>query len=84
MIIKNNFIVFGENMDFNCIITDKEINQKDEMISNYKEGLNLLEAQDYFAASKKFLEAEILFPPTEFSSVKLNCESPEVLVPRET
>ena len=28
-IIKNNFIVFGENMDFNCIITDKEINQKD-------------------------------------------------------
>ena len=28
-IIKNNFIVFGENMDFNCIITDKDINQID-------------------------------------------------------
>ena len=28
-IINNNFIVFGENMDFNCIITDKDINQTD-------------------------------------------------------
>ena len=46
----------------------KEINQKDEMISNYKEGLNLLEAQDYFAASKKFLEAEILFPQSKWAS----------------
>ena len=45
----------------------KEINQKDEMISNYKEGLNLLEAQDYFAASKKFLEVEILLPQSQWA-----------------
>ena len=40
----------------------KETNQKEEMISNYKAGVELLEIGDYFAASKKFLEAEILFP----------------------
>ncbi len=45
----------------------KEINQKEEMISNYNEGINLLEAQDYFAASKKFLEAEILFPQSKWA-----------------
>ena len=32
------------------------------MISSYKEGVDLLNVGDYFAASKKFLEAEILFP----------------------
>ena len=40
----------------------KETNQKEEMISNYKAGVDLLDVGDYFAASKKFLEAEILFP----------------------
>ena len=40
----------------------KETNQKEEMISSYKEGVDLLNVGDYFAASKKFLEAEILFP----------------------
>ena len=37
------------------------------MISAYKEGMNLLELGDYFAASKKFLEAEILFPQSEWA-----------------
>ncbi len=32
------------------------------MISAYKQGMSLMEVGDYFAASKKFLEAEILFP----------------------
>ena len=40
----------------------KETDQKIEMISAYEEGMNLFEIGDYFAASKKFLEAEILFP----------------------
>ena len=40
----------------------KETNQKEEMISSYKEGVDLLNIGDYFAAGKKFLEAEILFP----------------------
>ena len=40
----------------------KETNQKEEMISSYKEGVDLLNVGDYFAAGKKFLEAEILFP----------------------
>ena len=45
----------------------KEINQKEEMISNYNEGINLLEAQDYFAASKKFLEVEVLLPQSQWA-----------------
>ena len=38
------------------------------MISAYKEGMNLLEMGDYFAAGKKFLEAEILFPQSQWAS----------------
>ena len=45
----------------------KETNQKEEMISNYKAGIELLEIGDYFAASKKFLEAEILFPQSRWA-----------------
>ncbi len=45
----------------------KETNQKIEMISAYKEGMNLLELGDYFSAGKKFLEAEILFPQSEWA-----------------
>ena len=40
----------------------KETDQKIEMISAYEQGMNLFETGDYFAAGKKFLEAEILFP----------------------
>ena len=45
----------------------KETSQKEEMISVYKEGMDLFEIGDYFAASKKFLEAEILFPQSEWA-----------------
>ena len=45
----------------------KETNQKIEMISAYKEGMNLLELGDYFSAGKKFLEAEILFPQSQWA-----------------
>ena len=50
------------------VVLVKETNQKQEMISNYKDGMNLLEIGDYFSASKKFLEAEILFPQSQWAS----------------
>ena len=40
----------------------KEINQEDEMIQAYKEGVKALEENDTFFAAKKFLEAELLYP----------------------
>ena len=46
----------------------KETNQKVEMISAYKKGMSLIEVNDYFAAGKKFLEAEILFPQSQWAS----------------
>ena len=45
----------------------KETDQKMEMISAYENGMNLFEIGDYFAASKKFLEAEILFPQSQWA-----------------
>ena len=50
------------------VILVKEKNQKQEMISNYEEGMNAIEIGDYFLASKKFLEAEILFPQSQWAS----------------
>ena len=46
----------------------KETDQKIEMISAYEKGVELFEVGDYFAAGKKFLEAEILFPQSEWAS----------------
>ena len=40
----------------------KEINQEAELINTYKEGIDELEEENYFVASTKFLEAELLFP----------------------
>ena len=45
----------------------KETDQQIEMISAYEKGMDLFEIGDYFAASKKFLEAEILFPQSEWA-----------------
>ncbi len=45
----------------------KETDQKIEMISAYENGMDLFEIGDYFASSKKFLEAEILFPQSEWA-----------------
>ena len=55
----------GQEVEKKVLI--KESNQKVEMISAYKEAMNLLEVGDYFAASKKFLEAEILFPQSRWA-----------------
>ena len=67
-------VLFSLTLFFGCskepenIKLIKETNQKVEMISTYKEGMNLLDIGDYFAASKKFLEAEILFPQSQWAS----------------
>ena len=45
----------------------KETDQKIEMISAYEKGMDLFEIGDYFASSKKFLEAEILFPQSSWA-----------------
>ena len=45
----------------------KETDQKIEMISAYEKGIGFIEIGDYFAAGKKFLEAEILFPQSQWA-----------------
>jgi len=45
----------------------KETSQNEEMISTYQKGMSLMERGDYFAASKKFLEVEILLPQSEWA-----------------
>ena len=45
----------------------KETDQKIEMISAYEEGMELIDFGDYYAASKKFLEAEILFTQSQWA-----------------
>ena len=45
----------------------KEVNIESQMIEAYKEGLKELEAGDVIYAAKKFNEAEILFPQSEYA-----------------
>ncbi len=45
----------------------KEQSQNEEMIAAYKEGINFLDTGDYFAASKKFLEVEVLLPQSQWA-----------------
>tara|TARA_B110000305_G_scaffold231008_1_gene283923 strand:+ start:196 stop:1023 length:828 start_codon:yes stop_codon:yes gene_type:complete len=46
----------------------KKIDQEDEMIQAYKDGTIALKENDTFLAAKKFLEAELLFPQSEWAS----------------
>ena len=46
----------------------KKMNQEDEMIQAYKEGIKAIEKNDSFFAAKKFLEAELLYPQSEWAS----------------
>ena len=62
------FILIGCSKEKENIQLIKETNQKVEMISAYKKGMSLIELNDYFAAGKKFLEAEILFPQSQWAS----------------
>ena len=45
----------------------KELNQEQEMISSYREGMEFLDKGDTYYAAKKFLEAELLFPQSDFA-----------------
>ena len=45
----------------------KENDQELEMISAYKEGFENLSNRDYFYAANKFLEAELLYPQSEWA-----------------
>ena len=45
----------------------KESNQNLEMITAYREGYEALTNNDPFYAAKKFLEAELLFPQSEWA-----------------
>ena len=46
----------------------KEVDQAKEMISSYKEGVRTLNEGDAFYAAKKFLDAELLFPQSEWAT----------------
>ena len=67
------FIIFSLIFFYSCsketenIKLIKETDQKIEMISAYEKGMELFEIGDYFAASKKFLEAEILLPQSQWA-----------------
>ena len=54
-----------KNEDISLI---KETNQDLEIISAYREAYDALENGDPYFASKKFLEAELLFPQSEWAS----------------
>jgi len=45
----------------------KETDQELEMISAYKEGYDNLNNRDYFYSAKKFLEAELLYPQSDWA-----------------
>ena len=45
----------------------QEIDQEKEMVLAYREGLEYLEKGDSFYAAKKFLEAELLFPQSDWA-----------------
>ena len=46
----------------------QEIDQEDEMILAYREGIKNLDEGDAFYAAKKFLEAELLFPQSRWAA----------------
>ncbi len=63
------FLIFSYSCSKETVNTKviRETDQKIEMISAYEKGMNLFQVGDYFASSKKFLEAEILFPQSEWA-----------------
>ena len=68
IILLSIFILNGCSKNDKEISLIKEINQEDEMIQAYKEGVKALDENDAFFAAKKFLEAELLYPQSEWAS----------------
>ena len=50
------------------VIKIKELNQEQEMINAYNEAMVNLDEGDAFYAAKKFLEAELLFPQSDWAA----------------
>ena len=59
--------LYSCNKEVEKISLIKETSQNEEMISTYKKGMSLLDEGEYFAASKKFLEVEILLPQSQWA-----------------
>ena len=49
-------------------IIEKSLPNKEQAIEIYKQGLKAIERSDYFFASKKFSEAEILLPQSDWAA----------------
>ena len=60
-------VFFGCGKDKENKLIIKEQNLETQMISAYKEGLNFLDKSDGLSAAKKFNEAELLFPQSEWA-----------------
>jgi len=56
------FTLFSCSKDIKSISEITEVNQELELVNTYQDGMNALEEGDYFFASEKFLESELLFP----------------------
>ena len=60
-------VFFGCGKDKENKLIIKEQNLETQMISAYKEGLDFLDKDDGLSAAKKFNEAELLFPQSEWA-----------------
>ena len=60
-------VFFGCGKDKENKLIIKEQNLETQMIRAYKEGLNFLDKDDGLSAAKKFIEAELLFPQSEWA-----------------
>jgi len=73
-LVRSIFTVLLFLLSLSCSKDDNEVtliqedNQKQEMISDYSECIKNLEEGDAFFAAKKFLEAELLFPQSDWAS----------------
>ena len=60
-------VFFGCTKDKENKLIIKEQNLETQMISAYREGVDFLDKQDGLSAAKKFNEAELLFPQSEWA-----------------
>ena len=60
-------VFFGCTKDKENKLIIKEQNLETQMISAYREGLDFLDKEDGLSAAKKFNEAELLFPQSEWA-----------------
>jgi outer membrane protein assembly factor BamD len=68
LLILSLIVTSSCSKDIEKISEIKENNQELEIINNYKEAYKALNDGDPFFASKKFLEAELLFPQSQWAS----------------